>query len=200
MPQSNWRRQATGSNRPPLLRSALEHGMRLYRAGAGESGLLEVALLSKKETSFRLIAAQHEGFMLDEETIERLETYAKSDTIDFDSLAHLKALKHAVDNSPAEAQSMLKSMYLTWLFMTGISHPSVDTAGAYVNIKADSNYADLVPTPRKFETYIPVALMALTGAIQGYSQLMGLDDYFDPAMLAIVERHEDLIARENSAK
>lgn len=54
-----------GSESAQLLRSALEHTMRLVWADAGEGKFVEVAMLAKKYTSERMLAAQHDGWRFD---------------------------------------------------------------------------------------------------------------------------------------
>lgn len=182
------------SEAAPLVRSALEHAMRLYRAGAGEGDLVEVAMLAKKGTSEKLVKAQHDGWRLDPAMVKQLQQYVDADTSEFDSLAHLVALKKAIDTSPDEIKDRLKSMYLAWLFNTASSHPTIDTAEPYIDRKPGSNYMAMLSIPRPAAGCAAASVLALLGATEGYSRLTGLEAHFDPALESIIRRYTSYFA------
>ncbi|KUM36430.1 hypothetical protein AR689_21155 [Arthrobacter sp. EpRS71] len=182
-----------GSESAPLLRSALEHSIRLVWADAGEGKLVEVAMLSKKDTSKRLLAAQHEGWTFNDALADQLQQYIDAPTDDFKNLWDLTRLKHAIDKSPREIKDRLKSMYLAWIIYTAASHPSIDSAEPYVNKNPGSSYLDLLSAarPRPAEDCAATSILALIGASYGYSRLTGLEGYFTPALQIILDRYRN---------
>jgi hypothetical protein len=117
-----------GSESAPLLRSALEHAMRLVWADAGEGKFVEIAMLAKKKTSKKMLDAQHDGWRFDSAMADQLQQYADAATDEFKSMETFTHLKNAIDDSPEEIKDRLKSMYLAWLVYTPASHPSIDSA------------------------------------------------------------------------
>lgn len=184
-------RNGYGSEAAPLLRSALEHAMRLVWADAGEGKFVEVAMLAKKNTSKKMLAAQHEGWRFDAAMADQLQQYADATTDDFKSMATDAHLKNAMDHSPAEIQDRLKSMYLAWLTYTAVSHPSIDSAEPYIDRKAGGQDMALlsVARPRVDKDCAAVSILALIGAAYGYSRVTGLETHFDPALQGILEQH-----------
>jgi hypothetical protein len=180
-----------GSESAPLLRSALEHAMRLVWADAGEGKLVEVAMLSKKQTSKRMLAAQHDGWRFDMAMAAQLQQYADASTDDFKGLDDFTRLKHAVDKSPEEIKDRLKSMYLAWLAYTAASHPSIDSAEPYIDRRPGSNYMAMLSVARQRPAAdcAAVSILALIGAAYGYSRVTGLEAYFGPALQRILEQH-----------
>ena len=180
-----------GSESAPLLRSALEHAMRLIWADAGEGKFVETAMLAKKATSKRLLDAQHEGWRFDAAMEDQLRQYAEAATDEIKKMETFVHLKNAMDSSTEEIRDRLKSMYLAWLAYTPASHPSIDSAEPYIDRKPGSNYVALlsVPLPRPAADSAAVASLALIGAAYGYSRVTGLESYFAPALQEILEQH-----------
>jgi hypothetical protein len=180
-----------GSESAPLLRSALEHAMRLVWADAGEGKFVEVAMLAKKKTSKRMLEAQHDGWRFDAAMADQLQQYADASTDNFKNLDDLTRLKHAIDKSPEEIRDRLKSMYLAWLAYTAASHPSIDSAEPYIDKKPGSNYVALlsVAKPRPAADCAAVSILALIGAAYGYSRVTGLEAHFAPALQSILKQH-----------
>ncbi len=180
-----------GSESTPLLRSALEHAMRLVWADAGEWKFVEVAMLAKKNTSKKMLEAQHDGWRFDAAMADQLQQYANATTDDFKSVGTNAHLKNAMDNSPAEIKGRLKSMYVAWLAYTATSHPSIDSAEPYIDKKPGSEYMALLAAarPRPEKDCAAVSILALIGAAYGYSRVTGLEAHFDPALHGILEQH-----------
>jgi hypothetical protein len=180
-----------GSESAPLLRSALEHAMRLVWADEGVGKFVEVAMLAKKTTSKRMLEAQHDGWRFDVAMADQLKQYADTPTDDFKNMGELAGLKHAIDKSPDEIKDRLKSMYLAWLAYTASSHPSIDSAEPYIDRKPGSNYMALlsVARPRPSADCAAVSSLALIGAAYGYSRVTGLEAHFAPALQCILEQH-----------
>ncbi|MDI2036823.1 hypothetical protein PJL15_03961 [Paenarthrobacter nitroguajacolicus] len=180
-----------GSEAAPLLRSALEHSIRLVWADSGEGQFVEIAMLAKKDTSKRMLAVQHEGWRFDEAMTDHLKQHVDTDTDEFKDLADLKHLKHVIDKSPEEIRARLKSMYLAWLAYTAASHPSIDSAEPYIDRKPRSSYMALLSTsrPRAAADCAAVSILALIGAAHGYSRITGLEEHFAPALHSILDQH-----------
>lgn len=178
-----------GSEAAPLLRSALEHAMRLVRADTEAGDLVEVAMLAKKKTSGKLVRAQHDGWRFHADMAEQLQEYAEADTSEFENLATFMGLKNAIDNSPEEIKSHVKSMYLAWLFYTATSHPTIDSAEPYIDRKTGINYMALLSVSRTTADCAAVSILALIGAVHGYSRVTGLETHFDPALQSILEQY-----------
>jgi hypothetical protein len=180
-----------GSESAPLLRSALEHAMRLVWADAGEGKFVEMAMLAKKNTSKKMLAAQHDGWRFDAAMVDQLQQYADAATDDFKSVETNTHLKNAMENSPVEIKDRLKSMYLAWLTYTAASHPSIDSAEPYIDKTPGSQYMALlsVARPRPARDCAAVSILALIGAAYGYSRVTGLEAHFDPALQGILDQH-----------
>ncbi|MDQ1058268.1 hypothetical protein QFZ23_002169 [Arthrobacter globiformis] len=133
-----------GSESAPLLRSALGHAMRLVWADSGEGKFVEVAMLAKKNTSKKMLEAQHDGWRFDMHMADQLQQYADATTDEFKSMETFTHLKNAIDKSPEEIKDRLKSMYLAWLAYTAASHPSIDSAEPYIDKKPGSHYMALL--------------------------------------------------------
>lgn len=185
-----------GSEAAPLLRSALEHAMRLVWADAGEGTFVEVAMLAKKKTSKKILDAQHDGWRFDAALAEQLQQYADASTDDYKSMETYTHLKNAIDKSPEDVRRQLKSMYLAWLVYTAVSHPSIDSSEPYIYKEPGSNYVALLsePRPRPASDCAAVALLALIGAAYGYSRVTGLEAYFDPTLHRILNSHAEYFA------
>ncbi|PNH86111.1 hypothetical protein CXZ05_03140 [Arthrobacter sp. AFG20] len=185
-----------GSECAPLLRSALEHAMRLVWADAGGGKFVEVAMLAKKHTSNRMLAAQHDGWRFERAIADQLQQYADAPTDAFKGLNDFTHLKHAIDKSPEEIKDRLKSMYLAWLAYTAASHPSIDSAEPYIDKKPGSNYMALlsVARSRPAADCAAVSILALIGAAYGYSRVTGLEAHFAPALQGILEHHAGYFA------
>lgn len=180
-----------GSESAPLRRSALEHAMRLVWVDSGEGKFVEVAMLAKKSTSKKMLAAQHDGWRFDVLMADQLQQYADTPTDDIRDLEELTRLKHAIDKSPDEIKDRLKSMYLAWLAYTAASHPTIDSAEPYIHRQPGSNYVSLlsVPRPRRAADCAAVSSLALIGASYGYSRVTGLEAHFAPALQDILNRN-----------
>lgn len=180
-----------GSEAAPLLRSALEHAMRLIWADSGEGGFVEVAMLAKKETSRKMLAAQHDGWRFDATMARQLQQYADTSTEDFKNEGSATGLKNAIDKSPEEIKDRLKSMYLAWLAYTSYSHPTIDTAEPYIDRKPDSHYMALlsVSRPRPEKDCAAVSSLALIGAAYGYSRITGLEEHLVPGLERVLNQH-----------
>lgn len=185
-----------GSEAAPLLRSALEHAMRLIWADAGEETFVEVAMLAKKTTSKKILDAQHDGWRFDATVAEKLQQYADASTDDYRSMETYTHLKNAIDNSPEDVRRQLKSMYMAWLVYTATSHPSIDSSEPYIHKKHGSNYMALLsePRPRPASDCAAVSILALIGAAYGYSRVTGLETYFDPILHRILNSHAEYFA------
>jgi hypothetical protein len=185
-----------GSESAPLLRSALEHAMRLVWADAGEGKFVEVAMLAKKNTSKKMLEAQHDGWRFDAAMADQLQQYADAATDEFKSMGTSTHLKNAIDKSPEEIKDRLKSMYLAWLAYSAASHPSIDSAEPYIDKKPGSHYMALlsVARPRPAADCAAVSSLALIGAAYGYSRVTGLEVHFVPALQGILEQHAKYFA------
>lgn len=177
----------------PLLRSALEHAMRLIWAGSGEGPFVEVAMLTKKETSRKILQALPEGRPFDEVLVEQLKQFSEFITDEFSGLGIHGHLKGAIDKSSMETKERLKSMYLLWLAYTPTCHPSIDSAEPYIEKRPESHDIVLLSAarPKENKDCAEVSVFALIGAVYGYSLVTMLNDYFDPVLQNILDIYAD---------
>lgn len=176
-----------GSEAAPLVRSSLEHAIRLVWAKSYGDRFIEVAMLSKAQTSRFVREAQKNGWEFDRDTAEKLESYINEVSGESKELRTLTRLKHIVDQSVDETGHL----YMAWLAYTALTHPTFETAEPYVSAWADGYTMALrsEPKPVKERDCAALAVFALIAAVHGYSRLTELGYYFTPQTEDIMSRH-----------
>lgn len=167
-----------GPEAAPLVRSALEHAIRLLWAAEYGDEFVEITLLSQKKGLANMEAAQTDGWRFDPDFAEALQKRAAEASDDFTSLSTLTALKHIVDSNP----DRLGGLYMAWLFDTQESHPSVFTAQHYYVADDSGHRYELFEKPRTASRAAFRSCFALLGAIDGYAKISGLSAYFEPGL------------------
>ncbi|WP_147109450.1 DUF5677 domain-containing protein [Nesterenkonia populi] len=175
------------SEAAPLLRSSLEHAIRLVWANSVGDRFIEVAMLSKQDTSDKLIKAQKNGWKFDPDIVEKLESYINGVSDESKKLGTLTRLKHAVEGTAEDTGSL----YMAWLAYTALSHPTFETANPYIHMRDDGHHMALLSTAKPVEesTCAASGIFALIAAVHGYSRLTDLDYFFTPQIEAIMRRH-----------
>lgn len=133
-----------GSEAPPLIRSALEHAIRLQWASEYGDKFVEVALIAQQKSFATMDAAQADGWRFDEDFSDALKKRAAEASDDYKSLSTLTALRHIVKENP----DRLGSLYMAWLFDTQESHPSVLTSQPYYVVDDSGTNYTLLSEPR----------------------------------------------------
>ena len=173
-----------GPETAPLVRSALEHAMRLLWAAEYGDEFVEVALISQKKGYASLEEAQNDNWRFDPDFADALQKRAAEASDDYKSLATLTALRHIVQANP----DRLGSLYMAWLFDTQESHPSVLTAQPYYQADESGTRYELLDKPRFASQATLKSCFALVGAIDGYAKVAGLSADIGPGLEAIIQR------------
>ena len=139
-----------GVEAAPLLRSSLEHAIRLLWADSIGDQFIDIAMMAKQSTSTKLVEAQKHGWKFEPEIAAKLEHYAEDLGGEAKTLGYLSGLKHAVHSTPATLEET-GSLYMAWLHYTLESHPSIDSAEPYIARIAGGNNIALLPAARPRE-------------------------------------------------
>ncbi|MEE2571085.1 hypothetical protein V1638_17070 [Pseudarthrobacter sp. J64] len=111
----------------PLIRSMLEHAIRLRWAQAAGAEFVEVALRMRSKSLEKIIEAQRGGWQHSPELVEKMEAAMQEQDEGLASSNHLQALKHVVDTD----LDKFGFMYQQWLLETQVSHPTFLSASPY---------------------------------------------------------------------
>lgn len=185
-----------GAEAAPLVRSALEHAIRLRWAAKHGDEFIEVALIAQKKGNTNLRGAQTEDWEFSPELANSLEEHSAEASDEYKSKSHLTALRTIVEAD----QDRLGSLYMAWLFDTQDSHPSLITARHYFEAaKSGEGYSLL--TQSKFDSAIAIkCCYSLIAAIDGYAEISGLGSYYDAPLRSIVQRFAEASQRQSYPK
>lgn len=176
-----------GAEAAPLVRSALEHAIRLQWAAEYGDNFIEVALLAQKDGFEKLQAAQTDSWRFDAELANALQGHAAEASQDYLTLNNLTRLRAIVDSN----QERLGNLYMAWLYDTQESHPSLMTARHYFQADDNRTTYSLLNESRFGSAAALKSCFALVGAIDGYSKIAGLSAHLDAQLESIIQRLAD---------
>lgn len=173
-----------GAETAPLIRSALEHAIRLQWAAHHGDDFIEVALLAQKDGFEKLQAAQTDSWRFDAQLADALQGHAAEASEEYLTLSNLTRLRAIVDSN----QERLGSLYMAWLYETQESHPSLMTARHYFQADDTRTTYSLLKESRFASAAALKSCFALVGAMDGYASIAGLSQYIDAPLESIIQR------------
>ncbi|HEX9228519.1 MAG TPA: DUF5677 domain-containing protein [Arthrobacter sp.] len=179
-----------GEEASPLVRSALEHAIRLYWVAQVGAGAVEVALRERSMSINRMRESQSEGWSYTDEEIAALEELQAESSTDFRSLDTFRNLRNFVLAHPEQ----LKPAYQAWLLETQRSHPTLTSARPYYTLDhiRDGYVLDHEPDGVDHEIGGQVCAAALFG-VSAYAEATKTAGYFEEPLGALNSRYVEII-------
>lgn len=182
-------RHGLGPESAPLVRSVIEHSIRLAYAAHAGSEVIEVGLRERSRSLEKLKKAQSSGWPLPAEQlndIEWMQAEANEEYKHLDSFAHLA---HVVKRIPSLGQ-----LYMAWLLETQFSHPTLISAQAYFE-REDDSHAITLRTRAKEEQDNRVAAQVCINvlvALRAYAHIAGLSSHFKDPLQELDQKMKNL--------
>lgn len=166
----------------PLIRSMLEHTIRLRWAATAGADFVEAAL-RMRSASLRTIMRNQLSFQYDPQTIAKMEALIQEQDEAFSGRNNLHHLKDVVDTDPEG----LGTLYQTWLLDTQVSHPSLMSAASYFT-RNDQGF-EMRTQPLEQDSVGLPACQAILGSVDSYATIAGLQDqHFKPGIQRLLAR------------
>ena len=161
----------------PLVRSVVEHAIRLGWGAALEPHVFVEALLRMQKWSLeKTLEAAEKGWPLSADQVRNVEESSAEASDEFRYLDTFRALANVVATNPKE----FAGIYQYWLLETQVSHPTMSSAAAYLSANADGFGTSLHHVPRpdgaRTDVLLPSLLWFAAGA---YGVISGLTHYFE---------------------
>jgi hypothetical protein len=161
----------------PLVRSVIEHAIRLGWGASLEPHVFVEALLRMQKWSLeKTLEAAEKGWPLSSGQVRNVEESIAEASDEFKYLDTFKALANVVATNPRE----FAGIYQHWLLETQVSHPTMSSAAAYLSANADglgtSLHHDARPDDARTDVLFPSLLWFAAGA---YGVISGLTYYFE---------------------
>ncbi|QDW28608.1 hypothetical protein FFF93_001515 [Arthrobacter sp. KBS0702] len=178
-----------GPEAAPLMRSIIEHSIRLaYTADAGVEAI-EVGLRERSHSLEKLKKAQSNGWALPPERlseIDWMQAEASEEYRHLDSFAHLA---HVVKRLPSLGQ-----LYMAWLLETQFSHPTLISAQSYFERDDDSHLIRLrtrakAEADNRVDAQVCINVLV---ALRAYAHIAGLNPYFITPLHELDQKMENL--------
>ena len=158
----------------PLMRSIIEHTIRLaYAADAGVE-VFEIALRERTRSLERLKKAQSPGWSL---TAEQLSEIGEMQAEASDEFRHLDSLAH-LTNVVARYPSF-KQLYMAWILETQVCHPTLVSAQSYFERDDESrDYGLRTWAKESSDSTSAQACLNLLIALEAYASIAGLTSHY----------------------
>lgn len=181
-------RNHLGPESAPLIRSIIEHAIRLAYAAHAGSEVVEVGLRERSRSLEKLKKAQSSGWPLPPEQlidIDWMQAEASEEYKHLDSFAHLA---HVVKRLPSLGQ-----LYMAWLLETQFSHPTLISAQSYFQREDDSHVITLRTRAKEEDNRVApqVCINALV-ALRAYAHIAGISAYFKDPLRELDQKLEAL--------
>ncbi|KQR80074.1 hypothetical protein ASF98_19175 [Arthrobacter sp. Leaf337] len=179
-----------GVESSPLVRSVIEHAIRLSWGAALEPHVFVEALLRMQKWSLeKTMEAAERGWALAPAQIRDIQELMAEASDEYKYLDTYKALANVVETNPGE----FAGIYQYWLRETQVSHPTMSSAAPYLAVNADAFGMSLYHEPRPTETRNDVLLPSLLWVAAGaFGVISGLTHYFEEPLNDIGARMADL--------
>lgn len=179
-----------GAETPPLVRSVVEHAIRLpWAADLGRQEFVEILIRMRRWSLKRTLDAAEAGWQLPEDQVRQirdLQDEAGEAFSDLDEFAHVA---NVVKADPEQ----FAGLFQIWLSETQETHPSLQSSASYREQSEDGlTWAlHVEPRPRQLRTDLVIPSLLWIG-IRGYARIADLEEYFAPAIEDIGGRMEVL--------
>lgn len=188
-------KQGFGAETAPMMRSILEHTIRLVYASKVGFEAIEVGLRERAQSIVRLRRAQESGWHLGDDFLDQLSRAEKEASEEFRHLDNFAHLAQVVKLYPG-----LGKFYMAWLLETQASHPTLASSQPYFQGTPGSNEIELwkwaQETSGATTAQVCVTLLA---AMKAYANIAGLVGYFKQPIVALDFRLEALWLQHKSA-
>lgn len=169
----NLEQQGFSEEAAPLIRTMLEHTIRLRWAVTSGPQFVEV-LARMRAKSFDLLTRSQFGGDLGADLVAQLEEAASSHDEAFRHLDVERQLLAIVKKDPES----LGRLYQAWLVETQFCHPTMTSAEAYIS-SSDSGVTKLLRKPTDNVDRALHSSLALLSAVDSYRVLAGLNESFE---------------------
>ena len=175
-----------GSESRPLIRSVIEHTIRLRWGADLEMHIFVEVLLRIQSWSLeKTVEAAKNGWPLSAELLQTIEESMAEASEDFKFLDTYRHLTNVVASNVSE----FGGLYQFWLLETQYSHPTLTSANPYFSTDSENRNWTLRDSPRsenrRVEILLPSLLWLCTGA---FGKISGLSDYFEDPLQDISDR------------
>ncbi|WP_461165317.1 DUF5677 domain-containing protein [Arthrobacter sp. R4-81] len=172
----------------PLMRSIIEHTIRLaYAADVGFEAI-EVGLRERWKSLDRLKKAQSIGWALPPEQLTEIDWMQSEASEEYKHLDSLTHLAHVVKRQPALGQ-----LYMAWLLETQLSHPTLISAQSYFEREEGSLSFGLRMRAKEMDEQVAAQVcINVLVAIRAYSHIGGLGAHFKNPLEELDQRMEVL--------
>ncbi|WP_284990465.1 hypothetical protein [Arthrobacter sp. efr-133-TYG-120] len=179
-----------GEEASPLVRSILEHAMRLYWVAQEGGGVVEVALRQRSESITKMRESQSGAWTYTDEEIAALEALQLQSSKESSSLDTQIHIRNFVDKHPAK----LMPVYQAWLLETQRSHPTLSSARPYYTIEdIEAGYIlDHEPDEVNHQIGSKVCAAALFG-VSSYAEATKTSGHFEEPLGILNGRYVELI-------
>jgi hypothetical protein len=179
-----------GEEASPLVRSILEHAVRLYWVAQEGAGAVEVALRQRSETITRMRESQSAAWSYTDEEIAALEALQMESSKESLTLDTQSSMRNFVGKHPAK----LKPVYQAWLLETQRSHPTLSSARPYYTIEdIEAGYIlDHEPDEVNHQISGQVCAAALFG-VSSYAEATKTSGHFEEPLGILNGRYVELI-------
>lgn len=179
-----------GEESSPLIRSMLEHAMRLYWIAQEGGGVVEVALRQRSGSIAKMRESQSAAWTYSEEEIAALEALQQEAGEESSSLDNQVHIRNFVNKHPER----LMPIYQAWLLETQRSHPTLSSARPYYTIEdLEAGYTlDLEPDEVDHQIGGQVCAAALFG-VSSYAEATKTSEHFEAPLDALTERYVGLV-------
>lgn len=166
----------------PLIRSMLEHTIRLRWAETSRPTFVEVAL-RMRASSLKAILTHQLSYTFSQDLVDKMEAMIAEQDASFSGIDNLKHLKHVFETD----RERLGNLYQMWLLETQVSHPTLMSAQSYFT-RNDRGF-QLHDKPVEQDSVGLAACMAILGAVDSYAKIAGLhEQHFDEGLKPLLER------------
>lgn len=179
-----------GAEAPPLVRSVVEHAVRLpWAADLGRQEFVEILIRMRRWSLQNTLDAAEAGWPLTEDQIRQIRDLQDEAGLDFISLDRLAHITNVAKADPGQ----FAQLYQVWLSETQETHPSLQSSANYRQQSDDdltwTLHVEPKPHQRRYDVLIPSLLWIGLG---GYARVAGLEEHFAAPIEDIGGRMEAL--------
>jgi hypothetical protein len=169
-----------GTEAAPLVRSAVEHAIRLpWAADIGRQEFVEILIRMRQWSMKKTLEASEAGWSLTEGQQKQIREPQAEAGDDFKNLDRFMQLLEVVKDGPDQ----FAGLYQVWLSETQESHPSLVSSASYRRQSEDgltwTLHIEPRPGQRRDDILIPSLLWL---GLRGYARIADLEAHFAPGI------------------
>ncbi|GAA4034282.1 hypothetical protein GCM10023063_17820 [Arthrobacter methylotrophus] len=179
-----------GTEAAPLVRSTIEHAIRLsWAADLGRQQFVEILIRMRRWSLQKILDAANAGWPLTEDQIEQIRDLQDEAGEEFKGLDKFMQLAAVV----AENLELFSGLYQIWLSETQESHPSLQSSANYREQSEDcltwALHREPKPSRRRNDVLVPSLVWM---GLHGYARIAGMEAHFAEGIEGIGARMEVL--------